>query len=461
MPTFLLREPHLALLCSPGTRKVARIQSTWVKSTWGRSLKTVPLLMAVACAALSTGEAGAEGIDTSGHVRASWAARQTGATGPLAQAHALVPGIAPSDASAATVQAELRASTRLGGVGLNTTVTLQGQRPEGGPSDTRAWVNEAVASGSAAGLQWSAGKKVVSWDVGYAFRPNDVVQQEARRTLSPAALEGRPLLMAEHFTASTAYSIVWVNPTKPRATTGANEPALAARVYHRAADVDWHGFARHGARTGNSLGAAASWVASDALELHASVRYFQRSDGLAWASSTGASSPALLATNPWASSTRGSGQQALLGGTWTNESQLSLLVEGWYDGAALSKTTWQQWANRNQALGALAGRGVPAVAVAGNLAWQGSAFNASGASASLHRQNLYARLSWTHDAWQPAIDVLYHPADGGRMVTASLVWQGDRVKVEGGLRVNGGPATALVKQLPVQKQGYVMGTWAF
>jgi hypothetical protein len=82
MPTFLLREPHLALLCSPGTRKVARIQSTWVKSTWGRSLKTVPLLMAVACAALSTGEAGAEGIDTSGHVRASWAARQTGCHRP-------------------------------------------------------------------------------------------------------------------------------------------------------------------------------------------------------------------------------------------------------------------------------------------------------------------------------------------------------------------------------------------
>jgi hypothetical protein len=109
----------------------------------------------------------------------------------------------------------------------------------------------------------------------------------------------------------------------------------------------------------------------------------------------------------------------------------------------------------------LAGQGAPAKAVAGNLAWQSSAFNASGASASLHRQNLYARLSWTHDAWQPAVDVLWHPADGGRMVTASLVWQGDRVKVEGGLRVNGGPAHAVVRQLPVQKQGYVMGTWAF
>jgi hypothetical protein len=236
---------------------------------------------------------------------------------------------------------------------------------------------------------------------------------------------------------------------------------LAARVYLQAGEVDWHGFARHGSHTSTSLGAAASWVASDALEIHASVRHFQRSDGLAWSSAAGASSGALLPVNPWGQHTSGSGHQVLVGGTWTAENQLSLLAEAWYDGTALPKAAWQQWASRNQALGALAGQGAPANAVAGNLAWQGSAFSASGASASLHRQNFYARLSWTHDAWQPALDVLYHPADGGRMVTASLVWQGDRVKVEGGLRVNAGPAAAVVRQLPVQKQGYLMGTWAF
>lgn len=406
----------------------------------------------------------AQSIDTSGHLRASWAARQAAHTGPLAQANALVPGFVDTEPSAATGQAELRANAKWGGVGVNTTITLQGQRPEGGPGHTRAWVNEAVvngALGAAAGVNWSAGKKVVSWDVGQAFRPNDVVQQEARRTLAPTTLEGRPLLMLEHFTATTAYSLVWVNPTQPRTATGASEPALAARVYLQAGEVDWHGFARHGAHTGTSLGTAASWVASDALELHASVRHFQRSDGLAWSSAEAASSGALLPVTPWGQHTSGSGHQVLVGGTWTAENQLSLLAEAWHDGTALPKAAWQQWASRNQALGALAGQGAPVTAVAGNLAWQSSVFNASGASASLHRQNLYARLSWTHDAWQSALDVLYHPADGGRMVTASLVWQGDRVKLEGGLRVNAGPADAVVKQLPVQKQGYLMGTWAF
>ena len=415
----------------------------------------------VVCAAVQ-----AQGIDTSGHLRTSWATRQAATTGPLAQANALVPGMAPAEPSAATVQAELRASAKAGGLGLNTTVTLQSQRPEGGRGSSQGWVNEAVVNGSlgsgaAAGWQWSAGKKVVSWDVGYAFRPNDVVQQEARRALAPATLEGRPLLMAEHYSASTAFSLVWVNPTKPRTATGATEPALAARVYHRDGDVDWHGFARHGLRTGTSLGAAASWVASDALELHASVRGFQHSDGLAWSSAAAPASPAPQAATPWTTHTGGASSQWLVGCTWTAQNQLSLLAEAWYDGTALPNTAWQAWATRNQGLSNLASRGVPAAAVAGNLAWQSAAFNASGASASLHRQNLYARLSWTHDAWQPAIDVLYHPEDRGRMLTASLAWQGDRVKLEGGLRLNDGPKAAVVRQLPVQRQGYVMGTWVF
>ena len=39
--------------------------------------------------------------------------------------------------------------------------------------------------------------------------------------------------------------------------------------------------------------------------------------------------------------------------------------------------------------------------------------------------------------------------------------QGDRVKLEGGVRVNGGPKASVARQLPVQKQAYLMGTWAF
>ena len=343
----------------------------------GFALLTAALLPALLCGA-------AAAQDTlppiSGQVRVQWDDVQANNAGPLAAAHALQRSSADLPASGATLHAELRAS----GKGITGVVTLQQQRAEGQATESKAWVNELYASQDAGAWQFSAGKKIVSWDLGYGYRPNDMVQQETRRTLISSTPEGRPLLLAEHFTTSTAWSLVWVNPTAAADTWGAQEPALAARLYQRSGAADWYGFARVGAHSGSSLGAALAWVASDALELHGSARL---SDHAA--------------------------SQVLLGGTWTTENQLSLLAEAWWDGTA-----------------------------------------------ALQR-NLMLRLSWQHDAWQPALDVLYTPQDRGRVLTASLNWQGDRVQVQGGLRHYGGPAQSVLAQLPSRRQAYLALTWAF
>ena len=112
--------------------------------------------------------------------------------------------------------------------------------------------------------------------------------------------------------------------------------------------------------------------------------------------------------------------------------------------------------SRNGALQQLGAEGASALAVAANLAWQTQAFSAS---PSLHRQNLFARLAWTTGPWESALDMLYHPADGGRLLTASLAWKGDRLRLEGGLRTSAGPGMAVVRQLPVQRQAYVQAVW--
>jgi len=139
----------------------------------------------------------------------------------------------------------------------------------------------------------------------------------------------------------------------------------------------------------------------------------------------------------------------------------SLLAEAWWDGAAPSNAQWDAWNQRNRQLAALAGPGASSAlagAAAGNLAWQTEAFSAS---TNLRRANLFARLSWQLDKWQPAIDILYTPADAGRAVTAALGWQGDRWRVEGGVRLYGGPGDAVLAQLPTRRIAYVAGTWAF
>ncbi len=409
-------------------------------------LSTIVLFTACACWAQSTGDA----KQLSGQVRLLWNGQQAASTGPLAQADALQSGVVSPPESAAALETELRFRGR----GLSSVITLQQQRPEGGATGSRAWVNELYASHDGGAWQFSAGKKIVAWDVGYGFRPNDMVQQDERRTLVDSTSEGRPLLMAEYFSASTAWSWVWVNPTASTDAMGAKEPALVMRVYQRDGAVDWHGFARVGAHSGASVGAAVAWVASEAVELHGSLRYLERFDSQAIDPHT----LGLVASNPWQPRAENSVKQLLAGGTWTNANQLSLLAEAWWDGTAPTDTQWDAWAQRNAQLAALTPLGAPAAAVAGNLAWQAQAFSVS---PSLRRSNLFLRLSWQHEAWQPALDMLYTPADQGRVLTASLSWQGDRVQLQGGLRADSGPANAILMQLPVRSLAYVAASWTF
>jgi hypothetical protein len=405
----------------------------------------------VACAALVAWvSACAATPEFSGQVRPEYFEQRPAARGPLARAAALVPGIVELPASGPMLETELHAS----GYGLTAIATLQQQRLEHQRVRSHAWFDELYGSAEALGWQFSAGKRIVAWDVGYAFRPNDVVEQEVRRTLLTVTPEGRPLLSAEYFDASTAWSLVLVNPTQPRAQRGADEPALALRVYRRDGAVDWHGFARYGAHTGASLGAAAAWVADESTELHASLRWLNSADTLA----IDPAATALVASNPWRAASVRDTAQALIGGTWTNAEQLSVLAEAWWDGSALSSSQWDAWNARNRGIAALLGSAAPIGAIAGNLAWQGSAFDAS---SNLRRTNLFVRASWTHEKWQPAIDMLYTPSDRGRVITAWLGWQGDRVRIDLGARLYGGPSEATLAQVPTRRTAFAAATLSF
>ena len=279
-----------------------------------------------ACAGLAGMAAHAAAPDISGQVRLLATDVQASPRGPLAQAELLSSGLVALPASNLALVSELR-----GSAGAFTLAgTLQRQHTQGRGWRDVAWVNELYAAGDAAAWQFSAGKRVVGWDVGQAWRPNDVVQQEQRRSLVPSTLEGRPLLMAEYFSASTAWSAVWANPQKPKRQRGAEEPALALRLYRRDGSVDWHGFARWGGHTRGSLGAAVAWVARDELELHASARWLTAVDTLAMAGS-GSNAAPLARSNPWQDAQARHTAQVLVGGSWTTAEQFSLLAEAWWE----------------------------------------------------------------------------------------------------------------------------------
>jgi hypothetical protein len=426
---------------------------------------------ALAAAGLLQPVHAAEGVapasETSAELRLHWDARTSNAAGPLAAANALVPGISPGAPSAAVAEAELRDIWRLPDAptlhpSIAANALLWSERPEGGATQSHARFNELHAALDFGAWQASAGKRIVAWDVGYAFRPNDVVQQEVRRTLLSVTQEGRSLIEVERYRADTATALVWVNPQHANRAAadqrGALESALAARVYRRDGSADWHLFGRWGEHTKASAGVALAWVASDELELHASLRALQRHDGWHFDARAG-DQP--VAANPWQQATRGGTAQALLGASWTGAQQQSVLVEWWTDGSAPADSEWDAWGARNRALAALGSQASvpPALrgAAAGNLAWQATPLSTS----SLRRDNVFARVAWQPDRWLVSLDTLLTPADRGRIVTAGVQWQGERVRLNAAWRVYGGPADSLLAQLPQRTSGVLAATWTY
>lgn len=448
----------------------------WPGRAWlQRLLRHAALLLLAAFAALP---ARASDDAARGELRLRRDERRSNDEGPLAAANALVPGIAPPAAGSTTAELELQGTWRAPAVeamraSVTGNVLLGADRTDGGTDSgtaaarhaTRARLNEGFVSGDFGAWQASAGKKVIAWDVGYAFRPNDVVQQEARRTLLSTTQEGRPLFEVERFGADSSATLVWVNPQRAgdsnhsgaTARNGA-EPALAARAYFRDGSADWHGFARWGEHTRTSVGGALAWVASDELELHASARIMQRHD--AWQLDTLAGI-APVPANPWRQATRGGASQVLLGASWTGRQQQSLLVEWWYDATLLSNRDWDLWRARNAALSAFGGQpGLPPAllnAAAGNLAWQASPFAAN----NLRRNNLFARMAWQEQRWVLSLDALLAPTDRGGIVTAAVQWQGERLRLNAAWRTYGGPADALVSLLPQRQVGLLAASWPF
>ena len=400
-----------------------------------------------------------EGWALQGQWRASAQHRELNTEGPLAQAQSLSPDLARQ----ATASALMELTAQAHGHGVDAEVWLGQQATPGGHTLGQGRLNELAWSSDGGDWLWSLGKKRVGWDVGYAFRPNDLVAQEPRRTLLTQDSEGRPLVQVERFWgAEQALSVVWVNPQHAGGghddPLDARESALAARGYQRWAAADLYAFARWGRHTGTSAGAAAAWVATDALELHASWRALQRHDALVM-DPTAAHQP--VAANPWGTRTLGAASQWLLGATWTGQSRQSLLLEAWHDGNAPSDEQWRDSQQRSAALLTLAQQPTtPAAlrtAVAGNLAWQTSPMSA----ANLRRDNLLARVSWQPEPWQWSLDLLVHPADRGQLWTAALQWQGDRWQVQAALRYAGGPADAVARQLPSRGTAVVAASLSF
>ena len=369
------------------------------------------------------------------------------------------PGLVLTNFGRDRARFEGEARGRVGPVSLLLTGTASGQ--EGRPSKNTLLANEAYIDFGSGENRFSAGKKILSGDVGYGFRPIDVLQREVRLQALPPALEGIPSLIWERFTADAAWSVVWANPSHGRRGAARDDGSLALRGYRRWQGADLHGIARASSRFGAEFGAAVSAVPHESLELHASFLLQRRGERLAPLAEP-ATNAQLLSPEQALRSVAIDAPRKLLGGlTWTVEGGWSLLAEAWWDGTAPTAGDWSTLAQQTARRGALlALPGVPAAAVNGSIAASTRLFEAP----TRTRRGQLVRLAWTDPAasgWSASFDLLRTPEDGGWVATAAAAWEGDRLRLDAGLRRFGGKSESSYRLMPEQRVLFIGASYAF
>jgi hypothetical protein len=321
---------------------------------------------------------------------------------------------------------------------------------EGESPSAQGRLNELYADFSAFGLDFSVGKKVVGSGVGYGFRPLDLIQGEDRRALSDARLEGVPLLQAEYIDADSSVSLTWYNHLDANESSiRRNDNQALLRYYRLWGDLESEMLLHWHEQLGEAYGAGFTWVGGNALELHGAVlwqpRLLQRSHALLDGASL------LASSDPWQEVETKEDGRALLGMTWTTESAYTLLLEVWHDGSAMSRSEWKKLFTLATDQRALLGT-APDRAVYGNLAWDSAAFQ----STSLLRYNAMLRVSHDGDRFDPRLDILITPEDGGYVLTLGSDYEiGQGLKLSSGLRSYAGPHDSAYGQLPYETTFFI------
>ena len=335
---------------------------------------------------------------------------------------------------------------RLGPASLLLTGTVFSQ--EGQTPAARLLANEAYVDFRAGENHFTIGKKILSGDVAFGFRPIDVIQRELRLQVLPPALEGVPNLTWERFTKDTAWSVVLANPGHGQRGDPKRDGSLTVRHYRRSGGTDVHAVARISDRYRLETGAALSAVPDESLELHASFLVQRRGERLTPLAEPATTSALLDPDRAFGVTSLNTPHKALAGFTWTWESGWSVIGETWWDGTAPTAADWQTLAAQARRRNALLGLpGVPAAAVAGSLAASTRLFQAPGVS----RRTALAHLGWTDPAgggWTASLDILRTLEDGGWTATAAVGWEADRVRFDAGMRRFGGKPDSVYRLLP-------------
>lgn len=341
------------------------------------------------------------------------------------------------------MQLELRARQW----GINLAATTRLPVLDDPDTDKRFLINELFTDTTLWGERFSIGKKVLSWDVGFGFRPLDVLQQEDRRAVIPPTLEGVTVLAWDKFGENSALTVGIANPGRGQAAKPRNDASYFARYYVHRGELENYYLMRWSERNHLEIGGAFTYVPDNAVEWHGSLLLQERYEKALNTLTQNETPVPLGASDPVSPTPFHFGKKALLGFTWTSPSGLSVIGEAWHDGNAYRANAWKKLRSLTaRQLELLNTPGIPSSSVVGNIAYSLRYYE----SPNLLQDNLLLRVAYRKEGWSfdPALDVLYTPEDGGVVTTATLKYAGNSYLFYLGLREYGGKSESAYRQLP-------------
>lgn len=337
---------------------------------------------------------------------------------------------------------------------LATTTAARAIQYSGKPGQQELRVKEFVLASNLGEWEWSVGRRISSFGLGYAFRPLDLIQQQDLLTHEQESLTGVNQLSLETYRDLDSFGLYLVNPGQYNSDKPSKRSALLGRYAASRELIDWQTILRYSEDNRLQAGVGGIRIINNALSLHGSLLWSSRYQR--WLNQLATEDASLLAeTDPWFQQTYNNGVNGMLGANWTWSDKQNLIVEYWHNDFALSGQQWREHLSLMQAQKRLLSldnpSAVPAEVIEGNIAWSARVF----ANFSRMQNNLMTRWSYSGDKVQPRLTLLYSPDDAGLMTEASFTVDDYALKFLAGIRYFSGPDDSAYSQLIEQGKLYL------
>lgn len=341
---------------------------------------------------------------------------------------------------------------RLSKGGLNIQGLLRQSLENKQSSKEQGVLNQAYYDGQfSPGLGWTLGKKVMTWGVGFGFKPLDLVQREDVRSINAPPLVGSYIFALDQYTENRSLSVIFANPFLDRASDDRRDPSVSFRWYRLAGSHDFYGTVRLSKQRKAEAGLGFTHIINDEWSVYGSGLYQVRSH---LKKNTLLNSELYFAyQDPMQAGDYGKHWKALLGAQWTGKSGLSVLFEGWYDGDAYTKKDWNALNDLTQKQKQITVKTMQQL-LSGNVSASSQAFLAP----NLLRENALFRVSYDDSKGRKSFaDVLITPRDGGGVFSLGFEWERNRSKFSTGYRQYLSKENSAYGQAPIKSE--LWGQW--